>query len=156
MTSSLGNYFFVFSNQIERLLLSLDVPPSSYSFFFPPDIESKIQDMVDDKVFPTIASLAPSIAFAVLLGITRLLLQTFFFRVCMPHLRMIRLADCASFEIIKQPIAIYLMKIRLTALEPVILIEKLLPRNRKATVSQSMQPTVHVAFDNGTITRLPR
>jgi hypothetical protein len=59
-----------------------DIPPTSYMYFFPPEIDvTRIKVLIDAKVFPTISKLAPAITYAIVLSIARYILHHVFFKV---------------------------------------------------------------------------
>lgn len=74
-------YHFI-NDIIKAGLASLKIMPSSYPLLFPPEIKpERIQQMVEQGVFPTVEGLAPAITYAILLSLARFLLHIFVFKV---------------------------------------------------------------------------
>jgi len=67
---------------IESFLDSLNVQPTvAYGFMFPPEIDkATIVQMVKDKLFPTLAGLAPATTYFILLSLARVVLNHFVFK----------------------------------------------------------------------------
>ena len=67
---------------IEAALRSLNVGPEAYLFMFPPEVDlARINQMVADKVFPTVEGLAPAFTYAILLTFARFFLHLLVFKV---------------------------------------------------------------------------
>ena len=66
---------------IERALDSLSVYVN-YNQLFPPSVDySQVQNMIEDKVFPTLAGLAPAFSYAIVLSILRYVFHYILFKV---------------------------------------------------------------------------
>jgi hypothetical protein len=78
-------YYIVFdyiTEIVRGFLASLQVHPSSYSFLFPPALNSQEMDqMIANGVFPTIEGLAPAVTYSILLSAARFILQYLIFQV---------------------------------------------------------------------------
>ena len=71
---------------IKVFLDSLNIRPSSYARLFPTLIDvNDIDKLADEGLFPVLSGLAPSITYCLLLGVARLVLTKFVFKVRRCH-----------------------------------------------------------------------
>jgi hypothetical protein len=65
-----------------KILSAIQVDPAVYYFLFPDSLSlENVKSLIDEGVFPTIASLAPAFTYALLLSIARFFLQRYLVKV---------------------------------------------------------------------------
>ena len=78
MTERVLEFIYTINSLIEAGIKSFNIRPDSYQFIFPTSVHvdrNKINDMVNDGVFPTLEGLAPAFTVFIILSVGRMIFQ---------------------------------------------------------------------------------